>query len=227
LKKQEKAILSFIGAILGIIFIVFGGLWLYEGSFTLTITKYSTFLNLFLTSIIALITILYYLATKNIADSTNESARASREIAETTIMLEKEKLTYELIREWSYDKKLLTLKREKIGEHFLNVESGMFDYKKGIEFIEYFNSFFDYFTIVDGLMENKKINKELYLKILSREIVNFWNNEYEDNNKVVSKIRDKYRKDGRNLPVISTFDALRKIVNLAEDEIKVPHTNYF
>lgn len=227
MKKQEKIIISSIGIISGAIFVAFGCLWLYEGSLTFTIIKYSTFLNLFLTSIIALITILYYLSTKNIAESTKESARASREIAETTIMLEKEKLTYELIREWSYDKKLLTLKREKIGEHFLNVESPKFDYQKGIEFIEYFNSFFDYFTIVDGLMENKKIDKELYLKILSREIVNFCGNEYIDNIKVVNKIRDKYRKERRSLPIISTFDALRKIVNLAEDEIKVPHTNYF
>lgn len=73
MNKQEKIITTFIGAIIGTILIVFGSLWLYEGSFTLTIAKYSTFFNFFLTAIIALITFLYFLATKRIVEKTSES----------------------------------------------------------------------------------------------------------------------------------------------------------
>lgn len=92
MKKQEKIIISFIGTILGIILFVFGGLWLFEGSFTSTVIKYSTFLNIFLTTIIALITFLYYLATKNIASSTEKSVKKTEEmIFEREKELEKKK----------------------------------------------------------------------------------------------------------------------------------------
>ena len=80
LKKQEKVIVILIVAILVIILGVFGGLWFFERSFTLTVIKYSTFLNFFLTTIIVLVTFLYYLATKNVARATSESVKKTEEM---------------------------------------------------------------------------------------------------------------------------------------------------
>lgn len=171
------------------------------------------------TLITSLIFIGIFILTFKYANSTREIANKTEHHIKVINDIEKAKLTYKLIEEWSYDKKLLTIKREKIGEHYLNIESSNFSVRKSIEFIEHFNNFLDYFTMVNELMENNRIEKKLYLKILSREVVNFYRNEYDANVKVISRIRDKFRKGGRGLPVTSDFDGLRKIYNYAEKEI--------
>lgn len=170
----------------------------------------------------------YSKSTKEIAYKTSESVEATKEYIKVISDIEKEKLTYELIKEWSYDKKLLTLKRQKLEFESNKDISGIEDYEKDIEFIEYLSNFFDYFKVVNGLIENNKIDKELYLKVLSRELVNFCKDEYKDNIRELNRIRDTFNKKGKDLPIISTFDELRKVVYLAEDEITPgTHTNYF
>jgi hypothetical protein len=175
-----------------------------------------------------IITFFYFLATLRIANKTAESVEASRNFSDTTIKIEKDRLTYELIKEWSYDKKLLTLKRQKIGENFLNAGSKKFNFKKSIEFIGHFNGFFDYFTIVHELIKNDKINKELYLKVLSKQIIDFMKREYRTNIELLHIIQNKFHEEAIDFPVTSTFDGLREVVWLVEEEIKPgTHENYF
>ncbi len=168
---------------------------------------------------ILLITRRYAQSTKEIAEKTSESVKATREQIKVVNDIEKAKLTYKLIEEWVYDKKLLSFKREKVGDQFLKSDSSKFDFQKGAEFIEHFNNLLDYFTFVDELMKYSRIESKLFLKVLCREIVNFYENEFDMNNKIVSGIRDRFRVERSSLPVTSDFSALRKIYEIARNDL--------
>jgi len=224
--KKIKEYLHIIILLIIILLIIFG-FWIFRRSFIISIKEFSVFYSFIATGIIAYVTFLYFLATKRIANKTSESVEASRKLSETTVQIEKDRLTYELIKEWSYDKKLLTLRIEGVCDIVLSGEFIIHDLKKSFKIIEYFNNFYDYFTIVRELIKNDKINKELYFKVLSRQIVGFMKDEYKINHKILSHIQYNFNKSKVGYP-ISTYDGLKEVVWLAEEEIKPgTHENYF
>jgi len=112
-----------IGIIIGIIFIVFGGLWIYERSFTETVVKYSTFLNLFLTAIIALITYLYFLATKRIVEKNSESVALTYKILNLSEEKEKDKRTLFYLEKLDINRNdKLYIDRTRLGQVGVNRE---------------------------------------------------------------------------------------------------------
>ena len=58
--------------------------------------------------LLVMLTMLYVVETKKIADKTAESIETTKDYIKVISDIEKEKLTYNLIKEWYYDKKLLT-----------------------------------------------------------------------------------------------------------------------
>ncbi len=147
---------------------------------------------------------------------------ASKKHSEATIQIEKDRLTYELIKEWHEDKKLLTYKRQKLGLSRHHIDITLFsNIEDEIKFITYLDNFFDYFLLVYKLINSKKINKDLYFEVLGKEIIQFKEKQLEENTDVSGEIREKLIKQKNiGLSVISDREWFDKIFKIANEEYK-------
>lgn len=217
LKKIKEYL--YIIILLVIILAIVIGFWIFRESFIVSVKEFSVFYSFISTGIIAYITFLYFLSTKRIASKTAESVEASKKLSETTIRIEKDRLTYELIKEWHEDKKFLTSKRLRLG---ITRQSAnlTFDIKNKEEFINYLDNFFDYFLRVYKLIDSGKINKDLYFKVLGQEIVKFKYDQLEENADISSDVRRILRNQKIDLPIISDREWFDKIFEIANEEYK-------
>ncbi len=174
MKFYHKIFLSLIISIISVLIAV-TIIGFYNPELISKVIGLSGYLNLIATIFIVLVTFLYYLATKEIADRTSESVQVSREVAETTIMLERKRITLQLIGEWFNDKKLLASRRRTLnlfpgGNKGINVPNNL----NCKEFITLYNSFMEYFILVRGLLNNKEIDRSLYFSIVGKDVFGFF-----------------------------------------------------
>ena len=183
----------------------------YQGFFYVILT----FVNICIFGLILWVTIKYARSTKEIAEKTAESVEASKGLSKTTVDLRKDELTYKLIREWTDDKKYLTYHSKKLG-----IDGGDV-LESAEEFIDHFNNFVNYFSLVEKLINYNNINKDLYFKILSKEIVNFKYEEFDKNADAYSLILRNLRDNLKiNLPIVSDREGFDRICKIAEEEYK-------
>jgi len=176
--------------------------------------------NLFASVILVCVYIGIFKITKRYVNAANELAKSSVESVEATKNIEKDRLTYELIKEWQEDIKFLTSKRLglKISRQSANL---MLDIENKEEFIKHLDNFFDYFLRVYKLIDDRKINKDLYFKILGREIVKFKYDQLEENTDISVDVRRKLREQEIDLPIVSDREWFDKIFKIAKEEYKL------
>jgi len=215
MKLNHKIFLGFIiFFILALIVVIIVGF--YNSDFITKVKDLSGYLNIIATTLIVLVTFLYYIATKDIAAKTSESVETSKEVAKTTIILEQKRITLQLIEEWFNDKKLLASRRKELnlfpgGNKGIHVPSS----SKCREFIPMYNSFMEYFSLVRGLLRNKEINESLYFSIVGKDVYNFFE-EYKIAKEVVMAA---FKITGKTVSITSDSDFL-SVVDLYEAEYK-------
>lgn len=184
-----------------------------------------TFANVCIFGLILWVTIKYANSTKIISDKAADSVKATEKHIRVINDLEKDKLTFKLIKEWLTDKKFLTFNRKESGLELdykdpLRKLKG-FGLVTGENFLDSFNSFLDYFSVVYYLLKCDRINKDFYFKILTKDIVSFRENEYEENSTIANKARKEIEVIlNTKLPIVSNFDGLRNIYEIANTEFK-------
>jgi hypothetical protein len=160
----------------------------------------------------------YARSTKEIANRTSDSIEATKEHIRLINEIEKNRLTYTLIKEWLEDKKFLTYKRLELNIYRIDSETLSYSTEEaGKKFISDLNNFLDYFLLVERLINNGNLNKDLYFKTLAREIVEFKENQFEENADITSDIRRKLRENRVSLPVVSDREWFDKIAKIAEE----------
>lgn len=159
------------------------GLSFFEKSFTIAITKYSTFLGFLVTIIIAIITFYYYLATKKIAEKTEESLIISK-------LHRKETKTVELINEWNNSIGSISIKRKKYGLIMNNKKEVQgLGRDNALNFIEDYKQLLSYFSIVNNLINKDDINLKQYFDSLGIDIIYYYENHHIENREVFEKVR--------------------------------------